>query len=970
MDLISKLKARVFQKPVSDGIHEQMLKTWSCRFLFRFLAVVVIAWHSLDWAGAREYQLGFDEPQTSWRIVKNDLIAVPVHQRSSSLRFEGAAAELIQLSTSATEQVVILEHDLPASRVIIDELKLKLAVRATQPGAQIGLRIVLPRTIDPATGEPLVKHILGDTLLEPDRWKTLSCKTVNEEMARLQVLWRAQHKGLVIDTRDLFVDRVYLHIPISQGISEIIIDALRFGPIVEAQYAQDQLEQTPRSHVALRADRLYVDDAPFFPLILPSHGESIDQLQQTRANVIFTPSLESSDEIRRYQSAGLWTTTTPPCLRDAQGKILPASYTHRSLTDGIPEGILFWTLGTRIEQQDRSDVLSWIDQIHASQPEIERPIFADISSGVDLYSKDLDFLGISRHILQTSVSFEDYRDDLIRKATIAAPDALRITWVQTDPHPILTRNRPLAMMPLMLEPEQIKLQVYSALASGVRGIGYWKQTPLAPVSNLNLEDLDDTVLADSNTLERDLMIRLINLEMELLNVFLATGDRVGKIPVKLETTDDQELVKSVTQIQATIIKSPHAQLILPIWYGADAQYVPAPLVARNGKMIIPAVSESSVAWEISPTSVDARSTQLPRVAGGKELSLNLLDMSASILITSDLSMREQLQRKVSQLRQPAAQVTIELARLKYARTKQVVEKLQTQTSIPGSIWTLLNYEIPNSLAQAQANFQSEQYHSARIKAQEAMQVTRYVQYLLWTRAVDTLTQPASTLHTLCFQTLPDFWELNSRLSAIDPQTFQQVLTSGDFEQTQTMLDEGWERIQSPRQDVNIIGELMYQQGHQGDFALRMAAYPVQKDGFVSIQDSLIRLISPSVEVQPGETVVLDGWIKINNSLAPSENAFRIYDNQTGSVAALRFDHGSEWKEFRLIRQIHEPSEFFAIFDLSALGDVLIDDVKMKIIPATTPNAVEPEPTQTPLKPEEKLGRLPAWDLLNHLPKRQ
>jgi len=933
-----------------------------------------------DVVAARDFHFGFDDPQVSWKLIRNEsAVRISIHDRTNALRFEGAAAEQIQMESNARDEVVIFEHELPASR-ILDELSVSLAVRASHPGTQMYLRVVLPRMIDPTTGQPLVKHINGESLQESGRWQTLTCKTTDNAIAREQILWRAQHPGVLLDTRDLYIDRIYLRMPISQGISELLIDDLRCGPLVPIATNTAAPRQESVKHVSLRADRLLVDDTPFFPRILPSHGETLDQLKSSRANVIYTDGLLDNETIEAFRLAGMWTTSTPPCLRDGSGEILAASLALNSHQAKVPDGLLFWTLGTRVSKEDRSDMLRWIDQIQGSQPVHPRPIFADISSGVDLYSHDLDFLGISRHVMQTSITLEEYRDYMNRKATIAAPDALRISWIQTDPHSVYKKLRPNALHPVTMEPEQIMLQAYTAIASGCRGIGFWKQTPLSSAT----EDSSDQPALK----ERDLAIELVNLELELLETFLATGDSMGNIDVYLtaagqtpqapsrttsmsyhsgaKPANSPPPTTSKTDIQAAVIHCPYGWLILPIWFGRDAQYVPAPLTARECKMIVHGIPETAVALQISPTRADKQSVGRARKAGGLELTLTELDMTSAIFVTTDQNVQAQIERKIAKLREPAARLTLELARAKYLRTKAVINELAAYTSNVNVYNATLNRTIPELLNRCEQKLSSSQFHSARMDAQEVMRICRGIQYEFWSNSVANLSQPPSSLDALCFQTLPDYWRLSDRLKLKESNSLKNVLTSGTFEDPTLMAQEGWERLEEPRPDVTLISELASRQGHNSDFALRLAAFPVEKEHYLNITEPLTRLITPAVDVHAGETVIVEGFIRTPTAVNLSENAFRIYDNQAGSVAALRYTNVDNWTPFRMVRSIHQDSSFFAVFDLSGLGDVLLDDVAIKVVPA--PEAVVTSPT--PLAPamEDKTARNPAWDLLKGLPK--
>ena len=129
-----------------------------------------------------------------------------------------------------------------------------------------------------------------------------------------------------------------------------------------------------------------------------------------------------------------------------------------------------------------------------------------------MFSRELDLLGISRHTIGSSLTLSQYRDWLSERGAWARPGSHRWTWIQTMPSPVIASVFEAHQIPLQLEPEQIRLQVYAALAAGVRGIGFW--TPRA---------LDEDSPADRETLEA---LRQINWELKLLEPWLATTNGV------------------------------------------------------------------------------------------------------------------------------------------------------------------------------------------------------------------------------------------------------------------------------------------------------------------------------------------------------------------------------------------------------------------------------------------------------------
>jgi len=136
----------------------------------------------------------------------------------------------------------------------------------------------------------------------------------------------------------------------------------------------------------------------------------------------------------------------------------------------------------------------------------------------------------------------------------------------------------------VIEPEQIRLQVYATLSAGCRAVGYW-----------TTDRLDDT--SAPGALERKLVIEQLNREIDLIEPWLATGSVISHVPFTLvqkqsplitqlgadfknsgskrlmrdEQLAEREMLlqqkkEAATEMQASIIHSEYGTLILPVWY--------------------------------------------------------------------------------------------------------------------------------------------------------------------------------------------------------------------------------------------------------------------------------------------------------------------------------------------------------------------------------------------------------------------
>ena len=434
-----------------------------------------------------------------------------------------------------------------------------------------------------------------------------------------------------------------------------------------------------------------VEGRAFFPRIVPYHGESLKDLAAAQFNVVWVPDYTDRALLTSIRREGLWATATPPTPLGSEGEMLPASDAGLLPFSGETRPIAFWMLGTRIPPQMQSRLLNWVEQVQAADHKYRRPLAADVSGEEKIFSRELNMLGISRHIIGGTLTFNDYRDWLKDRQSWARPGSFCWTWIQVLPSPAETLVFDQHQAAQQIEPEQIRLQVYAALAAGVRGIGFW--TPRA---------LNEDTPADHETLEA---IRQINLELWLLEPWLATTKSVMSTPVtiglnlprpkgpqgkrpaantqaakklrddrmKAEEDERQAREQYERQLNAAVLRTDHGTLLLPMWFDDHSQFVPGRLAADTITITVPGVSETATAWEITTTGIHNLDPQ--RVSGGMRITLRNFDQTACILLTTDQVLVQQLKQRVAAIQEQSARTWLALAELKLDRVRDVDQKL-------------------------------------------------------------------------------------------------------------------------------------------------------------------------------------------------------------------------------------------------------------------------------------------------------
>lgn len=927
---------------------------------------------------ARDYVDGLDVGGTSWLVVSDkNTTRVKRHLRTAEICHEGRGAELFEIEVAAETAVVELGCELPAARLIPD-LALSLWFQSNQDGATLSARVVFPFQIDPATGAGLTAIVEGDAYTKPGQWQKLEISGFDRRLAKLlpQIRRRLQASAGVKEDPDLrgsYVEAATLRIRTSRGTSRFVVDALRLEGIVDAT-TEDRIRQAEhaepesRPEAVLNLDRLEVRGQPFFPLILPYRGEQPADLSRMRLNVVWVPDYRDARLLENLDRVGLRAMAVPPQAGPAGAHLTPfGPDTAR---------ILFWYLGTHIPPDKKLEVAAWQEQIRNADRVYRRPLLADVSGLERTYSRQLAMLSVSRSPLHSSIGFKLYRDWLIERRNLAQPGSFFQTWISTEPASALAESRQSAgWSPQVVEPEQLRLEVYAALAAGCRGLGFWTHS-----------SLDEEQPAG---LERKLTLAQLCMELSLLEPLLATGHISGQAPFSISipagrnlkglasplatakggrardaALNDREIQlrrqeQAKRDLEASSLATDYGTLVLAAWFADEAQYVPSQMAGNDAKVVVPGVGQSARAWEISTTAINGLNCE--RVTGGTEVTLKKFDMTAAILFSDDERLVDHFRERIKTLAEPAARVALELARTKFDRVAGVdleLHKLGQGQPDAGSILAAARA----CLDRAESELRAQRFHDSRTNSADAMQHLRHLQHIYWSDAVRRLYAPISSPHTLCFQTLPDHWRMIGRFGRTRNSPIRNVLRAGDFEDKDTMVAEGWLRKETAIDGVATTAELYAPRAHSGVYSLRLAAAAVPgRDPPAHIAERPVTVVSPPVTVYKGQLVYISGWAKVASPSQANLDGALLYDSLAGPAAALRWRATADWKRFEFVREVHETTELTLTMALSGLGDIRFDD--LEIIPLD----VDSSPAARTIKNSPGTGRAGPFDFLRRLP---
>ncbi len=943
--------------------------------LLAWLAAIAASGVGVETVATASVRQTFDGPTLSSRVeVSATTARVDVHRRESTGGFDEAGCERVAVQTSRLGTVATWQPDITPARVI-DELQVALVTRCSVAGLQLAARVVFPHQVDPRNGRTLTDVVRGPAGTRPGRWQELVLERFPVRLRERLVLLRARLKLPTLDSRDAYVDRVILRIEPSPGRTSWLIDDLRVGPIVAprgdllARVAAREPEHRATSPVTMRLDRMIVEGYPFFPRIVQYHGESPEVLRAAGANLVLIPSHRQPDLVQRLRKAGLWVMAEPPRPSTDDGGLADSQTATLVPIDESSDGVLCWYLGSKIPDQSSrrqfagdqlgwADLTRWVEQVRAADRRRQRPILADVVGFEHIVSRQRLLPAVSREVIQTGFPLRLYQRWLEDRRIRMRPGSLAWTWIRVDTEPLL------------IEPEQIELQVRAALASGYRGIGFAKSKSLET--------------RGPGARERQLMLGLINLELELLEPWLATSTRIGRLPITVgripeagrlgaqpgKTTAGRSpnsgqrtrrrrrivIANNFQQgrpaeprvdrrVQAVLFRTEYGRLLLTSWVEENAQFVPGQMALTDVSVVVPGGDETSTAWEVTTTGL--HSLPMRRVAGGVELRLKRLDRSASILLTSDHHLIGMLREKVTSLAPRAARMALELAQAKLGRVRQVDRRLR-QLGQPQPDADRLLSRAFDCLTHAAAAIDRGDLDGSRRWSDNTLQTVRILQRAHWEHTIGKATSPVASPWSRCFQTLPQHWVMQQTLLANQARA-QPRLVGGDFEDIREMIEAGWTSRHAEVSGMTMKAEV-YSGGAGGTTGscLRLVARPGPR---VAVPSTLpwrtVTVQSPRVTVAPGDLVRITGRVRLVSSRPGGLDGGVIEDSLGGSAAGLHCRRPGGWRRFELVRRAQRATDVQLQVAMEGVGELRVDDLQIEVIP----NGLAPSARSPRVKPD-------------------
>lgn len=809
---------------------------------------------------------------------------------------------------------------------VTEELDVSVWIKATRPGVQLLARVVLPRERNPSNlDEPLTMLIRGDAYRLVSRWDRLELRRAVKLVKEQQQYMRAELKRDV-DITDAYVDRLVLNVYTGPGGSEIWIDDLEVGPLLDANPFQPtsrpagrgrpELPGTPliapsRSAVVkLDQDQLWVNDKRFFFRGIRHSDTPLKALRDAGFNAVWFDYLSSPAAVEKAIELGFWLVPSLPVTVEDPRLAAPESLRQEIGRFLDKDAVLFWDFGGGLTEEQAGTVARAAQVLHAADP--QRPLGGDAWDGFRAYSLSLDLIGVHRWPLLTGLELTGYRDWLNQRRLLARRTMLTWTWVQThlpDWFTTLVYDRPGTSSfeePIGPQPEQIRLLTYIALAAGCRGLGFWS----------------DRFLADSHQgRDRLLTLALLNQELKLLEPLLVLAE---------PPRGEDWIATSVAEVKAAVLRTERGILVLPIWLGKGSQYVPGQAAVAKLSMVVPQVPLGMQAWEVSPAEV--RSLRAERVVGGTKVTIPEFGLTGAIVFTSDNSpsgLLVRLQELTRQKSALAAQWAQDLAEEEINKVARVQTELEKAGHGVSDARNLLENARARLLASRQFRSTGDS-RQAYAEAERALRPLRILMRAEWELATRDLDAPVASPYAVSFFTLPRHWRFMDQLR--QGVARGNVLPDGDFETPADQGAEAWQLQEATLEGdkVDLAARRVSEGPKEGRQCLMLQIQPKNAQlAPAALERTYLALNSPGVRLQPGRPVRISGWVRIPKALTASVDGALFYDSAGGEPLAVRLTEATAWKKFTLYRQVPASGTLSVTLALTGLGTVYFDDIRIE-----------------------------------------
>ncbi|MEO6809132.1 MAG: hypothetical protein ABI353_08455, partial [Isosphaeraceae bacterium] len=983
--------------------------------LVGLLATIALALASVPGFGAEPAQSTFHESfesaKTAWQQEETDaLVNLLAHERSNRAAHDGLHSERFLFRAEVGSAFY---YSFPLPKVpLSDDLKATLYVRSSRPGIQLLGRVVLPADTDPESGEPSFVMVQGTVSDEADRWRKLELTNLPIEAERqARVLRFASKRKVSLD--GAYLERLVVNLYSGPGETEVFLDDLKLSPVADRVVAEAaDLPPLPRisqpanepgapggsTGIKIDGNRLTRDGHPWVPTIIRAPGADLNILQELGLDVL---ALDIGADPKIGREAARLGFRLMPQLDTSDRSDLRSAASRLDDLDAYPNknSVAFWDLGNALgANQDKKvrkqeletvrTILRGLRDREDGTPGLATATAADEFRAYAQAGRNLDLTGVRPEGWGTSQEPFDTYNYLVQRRNLtsldnlggllwawvpaAAPSAFRIAvWGRDVPPPWGSPQ---------VQPEQVRLYAYTALAAGYRGLAY---------------EGDADLTRDPGKARR-LEIALLQAEMDLIEPIIAEGaDPIVLLPTfppdpkpvvqfntlgiagGMNSTRQRDAKKAETPAHPTIkaaaiTTKDGGRLLIVNDYAAGAQWQP-PQMALYDLKIVTQVPESAQAWELTLGGLTFLESE--RLPGGKRISIPEFGGTSLILVTTDLALVERLKAQVRRIRSLAIPRAIEQGEAQIASVAEIHGMLARighnvldKDDKPTNEAEVLLQTAKDSAFSARDALAREDYPVAWAEARRISRPLRILMRIHWDQArldlekttktalgvPDPLPSPDASIASrkrkdlpevvvppvgcpplLAFNMLPSHYHW---LSWIRDYPFSETqLPTGlfdEFDTTDDLIEDGWNLDEGFEYD-RVVPKIEIEKGKgwNGNNSLKLTVGAKRKDikGLPPFLDHpAVAVRTPPISVSDKQLVRIRVMVKMPRQTPTGAGGLIVRDSIGGEALQYRVSNSTpKWQEVVLYRRVPANGELTVLLGLAGFGEAYFDDLRIE-----------------------------------------
>jgi hypothetical protein len=808
---------------------------------------------------------------------------------------------------------------------VIDELKPSVWMKSDRQGLEILARIVLPRTVDPATGSAATVLVRGSTYSRVGQWQLLAVQGLPKALEEQVRVLRAR-LGPKVDSREAYVDQVVVNLYGGHGRATVWIDDLDVPGFVgkkpdqaQADVAiaeantKDAIEAAARK-VELQNDVLLVGGKPFFPRVVEYRGEKLQELAQLGFNTLWLKRPASAELLIEAKRAGLWLVCPPP------------EPTPESFGDAF-DAVLAWNLGHHLAAAEL-DAATQLAAVLRKRDKRQRPLVAQADSQVRAYSRVVDILLVDRPVIGTSLELTDYARYMSERPQLARPGTPFWAMVDIDVDPRVVHQieslLPGRMRQTWFDAGSVRQATFVALSAGARGVIY--STEAAIVTRERSADgaREDNAAAREVMSVRAMELSLLNRELRVCEPWLTEGQRAA-------STRDRD-----SQATVSLMQNRRGKLLLATRVLPGGQFVPGTHPSGEIALVAPGTPDTEDAFVLSATGL--RSLPRRRVAGGAGLEWDGFGACGFVVLSNDSLLMTSLNRQAQGTIRPTTAYKIAIVRRVLAEAEAAsgefgslppAERRASRNAAGETLDPSRALEYARaSLRQAEQLFAAGDHAAAFRAADAASNGVALWQRAAWEQAVRGWTSPVASPFAITPATLVDQSRMADRVSRA--VVGRNSLAEGDCENLPAMIEAGWKHWQHAQAGIETHVELSPAAPFSGSTSLLLSA--TASDAAVSetlIETPPVWVVSAPVQFGGDTAVRIRGRVRIAKPITGSVDGLEIIDSLGGPALATRIGHAPEWQEFTLYRFATQLDQITVTFALTGIGEAWIDSVAVE-----------------------------------------